>query len=132
MTTTTTRRWIIGRDGRRCGNFSCAGYEKANAQIVSIGADGLVRTKCRECAEPHTFQSHEYKERRACQGCTHVRDVTVKVWQDGKTYARPFCDACEADQSAAHHIKTGRRLHEKARKIRAGRRVQPTTTEPTS
>jgi hypothetical protein len=130
----TTRRWIIGKDGRRCGERNCIGYDKANAQIVSIGEDGHVRTKCRECGAPHEYKSREYKERRACQGCAHVRDVTVKVWHDGRTSARPFCAACEADQSAASHIETARHLREKARKIRAARRVQSTTatTEPTS
>lgn len=115
------KRWIISKDGRRCGNFSCAGYEKANVEILHIDADGTVYTKCRECIQAHTYKSREYKDRRACKGCAHNRNVTVRVYHDGKEYARDTCDACDMERSAERHVATAQRLRRKAFQIRQRR-----------
>ncbi len=124
------RRWVIGRDGRRCTDMNCIGYDKANAR-VRVDAKGTIFIECRECGKTGTRETRTYKEVRACKGCGWKWAVTVHkfrsapsgsaVFRDSEL-ARDNCDACEKEASARRHLATAAHLTALARKIREGRR----------
>ncbi len=115
------KRWIIGKDGRYCRNERCTRYGKPGKPTLD-STTGLITIVCSKCDVVSAYQSTYWKEKRACLGCNHVRDVTVTRWHSGEEHARDRCDACELMNSVRVHRQTADRLEAKARAIYARRK----------
>ena len=121
------RRWILSKDMRRCSDFRCSGYDKANAKaVVTNQAKGTVTVTCRECGRSDERQANKFKELRPCPRCKDIFNFTVQLWEMAKKdeiteHVRSHCSICELELSAASHYVQARAHATKAQKLREER-----------
>ena len=128
----TTRKWVVGKEARSCGEYSCASRDgkKAPSKFSLDEQSGLARFGCGVCGKTTERQLRDWKERRACKLCCYVRNVTVhKFSSDSKEYAREYCDACDALKSAWSHTYTAQKLSKQAQVKYGARGVDVPTIE---
>jgi hypothetical protein len=120
------RRWIIGKDARRCKDYHCEGFDRTIATYTVDMENGVISTTCKLCEKTTERRCDDWKELRACENpkCGWVRDVSMRYFSGGILYNR-FCDACEIENSMRRHLYQAQQLKEKAERIRAERRKKP-------
>lgn len=111
------RRWIAGRDMYVCSRC-CDG--KTCTVKISDAERGTFTSTCKSCGDVETREATSYKERRPCERCREVRDVTVSFYFGDRqsAHAKPYCSICDLEISAASHLATGRTMLARAKKLR--------------
>lgn len=126
------KKWLIGKELRRCTSSACRGVDEFKAKIT-ITPDGMMTITCKYCEDSYTRQCTEYWTLKACKNtsCGHVRRVTVKMWKQHNKETGKFdtwvenwadyCYACELEHSARKHTRLASEFQVRAQKIRRAR-----------
>lgn len=111
------RDWIVGKEARSCGEYSCAsrdGVKKPGKFSLDVET-GVARYGCGVCGKTTERQLRDWRERRACKCCQRVRTVKVtKFSTDSKEYFKEYCEACQLLLSARVHERSAREMRAKA------------------
>ncbi len=115
------RDWIVGREAKSCGNYSCSsrdGVKAKSGNKFSLNAEtGVARFGCGVCGQTTERKLTRWWERKACESCGYVRTVKVSPgWGEGPHWNRQ-CDACELLTAAGKHLGEYQRRKEKALRI---------------
>jgi hypothetical protein len=110
-----TKKWIIGKRITEC--YRCGGIRTYVIDETKM----KVFTTCTGCEGTNEYELRDYKEKKPCEKCAHVREVKISMAFGQPSWSK-LCTMCEYLSNAIHHENMAHHFRVKAAEVLAKRK----------